>query len=698
MFNKRTAKILSIIIVAQFCCMSCAVTGVQAASWEQQDQIFEDSSEGNASFEDDSISGELSTEDPAADEFSGEDIFKDSGEDAFSAGEDDWQQENTQELVLNAQDGEDITEKLNALLIEARDKASDGNPCKVTILPGSYSITGTICTYSNIHLYATGAVITKTSPRKELLLRLGDTEKSAGGYDGYRNVTIEGGVWDSNYDSVENKEADGGFVGFRLGHATNVVIKNVTFLNNLKSHFLELAGVKNAEIIGCTFSGYWKEYDGGGQECIQLDACMPRIFPEYTPYDGSVCENIVIKDNTFNDVFAGIGSHSMMFDRPYRNITISDNLFTNVKKRAIWCLNYQDTTVSGNIMENVGGGIYVRSIYTRNTHTLPGQGISSQGNQNSVNDLIANNQITLASYTTLHDKTWSGYGIWISGEVSEGSAGETIPSEDDDPENTGSSVTDGVPAGRYIIRGVTVRNNAISGNSDGIKLTQAEDCICRSNKITLSESSVISNMGIRMYECSNIKLLYNKLSGGRGYGIYARDAAVSRKGSAFFRNTISGFGKGGIQVTGIPAGSRVERNRIRDNAQDGINVNAVNSITLDGNYVYRNGKNAIWLQNCPSANIIDNFASSSGMNGIEVIEKSDSINISGNIIGASQKNGMCLTNIFEAAVNENVFLNNKEYAVRLKGSRVCSYNKNSFAENGHSDRIYSRKSQMPETE
>ena len=40
----------------------------------------------------------------------------------------------------------------------------------------------------------------------------------------------------------------GGFVGFRIGHATNVTVKNVTFLNNLKSHFLELAGVKNAEI------------------------------------------------------------------------------------------------------------------------------------------------------------------------------------------------------------------------------------------------------------------------------------------------------------------------------------------------------------------------------------------------------------------------------------------------------------------
>lgn len=117
----------------------------------------------------------------------------------------------------------------------------------------------------------------------------------------YRNITIDGGIWDANYESVENKEESGGFVGFRIGHATNVTIKNATFLNNLKSHFLELAGVKDAEITGCAFRGYWKDYEGGGQECIQLDACMPKIFPGYLPYDEGVCENIVIKDNTFEE-------------------------------------------------------------------------------------------------------------------------------------------------------------------------------------------------------------------------------------------------------------------------------------------------------------------------------------------------------------------------------------------------------------
>lgn len=93
-------------------------------------------------------------------------------------------------------------------------------------------------------------------------------------------------------------------------------MKNVTFLNNLKSHFLELAGVKDAVVTGCTFRGYWKDYEGGGQECIQLDACLDYIFPGYQPFDGAVCENVLIENNTFEDVFAGVGSHSMVYDRP----------------------------------------------------------------------------------------------------------------------------------------------------------------------------------------------------------------------------------------------------------------------------------------------------------------------------------------------------------------------------------------------
>ena len=82
----------------------------------------------------------------------------------------------------------------------------------------------------------------------------------------------------------------------------------------------------------------------------------------------------------FEDVFAGVGSHSMIYDRPYRNIVIQGNTFRNVKKRAVWCLNYVDSAVEDNLIENAGGGVLVSCMYFPNTHLMPGTAAGMAGN------------------------------------------------------------------------------------------------------------------------------------------------------------------------------------------------------------------------------------------------------------------------------------------------------------------------------
>ena len=231
MMKRKTAVIFGIIIAAQLCLTPYAGVKVQAAELEEG-QMFEDSSEDSETFGDVSIPDTQSAEKTEENEFGDDDGFSDGDVETFSAEDADQFRENMQELVLNVQDGEDITVKLNTLLAQARDKATDEKQCKVIVPPGNYTLTGTLHMYSNIYLYAEGATITKTSPQKEILLRLGDTQKSAGGYEGYRNITIDGGTWDSNYECVEDKGGPGGFVGFRIGHATNVTVKNVIRLMN----------------------------------------------------------------------------------------------------------------------------------------------------------------------------------------------------------------------------------------------------------------------------------------------------------------------------------------------------------------------------------------------------------------------------------------------------------------------------------
>lgn len=105
---------------------------------------------------------------------------------------------------------EDITVKLNTLLAQAGDKATDESSAKIYRATRKLYTYGNLHMYSNIYLYAEGATITKTSPRKEILLRLGDTKKSGADTGGYRNITIDGGTWDSNYECVEDKGGPGG--------------------------------------------------------------------------------------------------------------------------------------------------------------------------------------------------------------------------------------------------------------------------------------------------------------------------------------------------------------------------------------------------------------------------------------------------------------------------------------------------------
>lgn len=61
---------------------------------------------------------------------------------------------------------------MNTLFLELKDQATDENLCKIIIPPGNYELTGTLCMYSNMYLYARDANITKTSTTKHLILRL----------------------------------------------------------------------------------------------------------------------------------------------------------------------------------------------------------------------------------------------------------------------------------------------------------------------------------------------------------------------------------------------------------------------------------------------------------------------------------------------------------------------------------------------
>ena len=111
MMNRTAAGIFGIIMAAQLCLTPYAGVNVQAAQQEEE-QLFEDASESDGSFEDVSDADVQLAENPANEFTENEsevDGFDDGNTESFSAGDDDQTQKEMQELVLNVQDGEDIT-------------------------------------------------------------------------------------------------------------------------------------------------------------------------------------------------------------------------------------------------------------------------------------------------------------------------------------------------------------------------------------------------------------------------------------------------------------------------------------------------------------------------------------------------------------------------------------------------------------
>lgn len=539
----------------------------------------------------------------------------------FSAGDaSDGELGTYQTVTLEVEEGQDITAPWNTLFLELKDQATDENPCKIIIPPGNYELTGTLCMYSNMYLYARDANITKMSTTKHLILRLGNT-----------------------------KDSEGGFVGFYIGHATNVMIKNATFLNNLKSHFLEFGGVKNAKITGCTFSGYYKNYVEGGQECIQIDCCTDEsnVFPQYRPYDGTTCEDFVIDGNVFEDVFTGLGTHSMMSGKTYKRITVTNNTFHNVKKRCIRFMNYEDSTAENNTMVNVGNGVDISSV-SSNTHQTPGYDDGPDMLKNR-NLRVAGNYISLARTTSIGGIAWICSGIKVSGYNMK-KDGAVLPKK------------------IYPVKGVTVEDNQISGYGNGISMSLTDTDTVTDNQVTMKKTSSYSNFGIYAQDSRGSVISRNTVSGTANTGIYLSGsvyAAGSEQRNLVEQNTVSGAGGDGIYLQSVNTSSTAQKNTVKSAAGSGIRVNA--------------GKNN---------NVLGNTCLSNKNHGVKIEYVVGRVRVKSNRVTSNAKSGILLWKSKVSEVSGNRAEKNRGNGVYAYASVIPVMKKNTFCENGKVQAVY----------
>lgn len=174
-----------------------------------------------------------------------------------------------------------------------------------------------------------------------------------GGYDGSQNIVISGFVFDGLDREVT------GLTLLGLGHCKNSKIIYCTFQNLHVWHMIELNGCKNIEVKYNVFSNYGTR-NTVATEAIQLDGAFnSTVFPWFAPYDKTMCENIIIENNQFNNIglinnqVACFGNHWYESGYVTKQVRARNNTGSNV---ACFCkLNdYKDLIIEDNDIYNIG--------------------------------------------------------------------------------------------------------------------------------------------------------------------------------------------------------------------------------------------------------------------------------------------------------------------------------------------------------
>ena len=296
--------------------------------------------------------------------------------------------------VTDAVFGANGTDKKDdrAAIQKALDKAKDeimnkkNRTVEITIPKGTYYIGKMLYIYSNTKLVVDkDAVIVGGLEKDKYLDDLikgshidnrgnycGNEECFHGEHEQWKNITIEGGTWDCNNPDDPNTEMVGAFL-FR--HGTGLTIKNLT-IKNSTGHTINPSASKNILISGVTIKDARASTKADfSVEAIHLDSANTGEQTAY-PVDGTEIENATIQNCTFDNVYSGIGCHSI-----YRtakgntlssNIKILNNTFKNIKCYCINAIAFRNMTIQGNTAtgkneKNVAGGKKGYAfIYTRN--------------------------------------------------------------------------------------------------------------------------------------------------------------------------------------------------------------------------------------------------------------------------------------------------------------------------------------------
>ncbi|MBE5935260.1 MAG: hypothetical protein E7262_05650 [Lachnospiraceae bacterium] len=554
------------------------------------------------------------------------------------------------EIIVKADNTgqKDATSDIQSYLNEARYNATETIRYKVIIPKGTYRLTKNLNIFSNTWLYLEeGTTMLRCFP-KGAMLKNGIAGTEYYGYDSFKNIKLEGGIWEGNcFDDEYGYDKCESFSTIRIAHASNVEFINVEVKNNKGGHHLEFGGIDGLTVRDCKFSGYLEDFreDGTyiGKEVIQLDVLNgEHIFLGYEKFDDSTVNNVVIENNEFIDVSRGIGSHSAVIGRYYDNIIIRNNTFKNLTQQAIMAYNFKNSQITDNIMENVGVGIDFKYM------TKDGANFFMPNDENEVpvinsdaGTVIKNNKIHTVK--TDYINTASALLIYGYNMVK------------------GNANVNSINNHNYKVENVTVDNNEIISEGHAVYLNNASKCKVTNNDVSFVNSTqrycvITLNDG----SCNNV-ISGNKILKSCNGGIYV---TANSHTNSILNNVVSNMSGIGIRVYNSSRSNTVSGNTIY-NTHNGISVDTSASAAIRNNKIYKNKNFGITAKDSIYVIIEGNTVYSNSSHGVDVRNSARQNKINKNTIYSNGTNGIYVTNLTNTQVVSNVIKNNAYYGIGL---------------------------------
>ena len=511
----------------------------------------------------------------------------------------------------------------------ALDTSHSGGTLTVNVPEGTYTIDKNIYIYSDTVLNAEGCTfnftgggtILKGSHKHNGARCTADNPGSnetcsSGGYSQVKNVTVNGGTWDA---SGAGRAANTQCIMFR--HAENITLNGVTCKGST-NHMMNISGVNNATITGCTFkeplkyngsdASFWgQDISESGDsrlnsmEAVHLDFTCKSGEPNGKPLDNTPCKNITVSDCTFNGTFSGVGTHHKNGDTTKRadNIEVENCTFTNLRSkdnvdnygRAL-TFHTADTV---KFHDNVINGVYnaVKMDDVSNVQVYNNTNIRNvKGNafyiENGSKGAVKNNEVISPLQTgvwvgkspiTIYNniiKNAGTHGIFVN----EGTASTKINC---------NTITSPKKTGVYVNKGKTrVYQNKISGSTEqGIFLNTAGASVVDENIISNSTKE-----GIYVYTSGNAKVEKNEISNSKSNGIGVMDSKTVK----VHGNTINAAANNGMNVLVSAAKKTVTAdirfNKVNNSKGLGILVQDGTNCVLYKNTIKASAKNGIQVQ------------------------------------------------------------------------------------------------------